>query len=135
MNKYTVTESFRYKGETYHPGDSIELTADEAASLAGLVTDTPAGATTGDTAGSQTGQETGKETGGDADLQKELDQLKLDKADLEKKLEKAGKDYAALQQANEKNVGELKAAKEKVIELGKQIGELKANTKKEGGKK
>lgn len=109
--KYIVKESFRWGGQSYMPGASIDLTAEEAAELAAFLEEGPqAGLTAG------------------------ADDQSTELQDLRAKLEQKEKDFAALQDANTRNVDDLKAARERLATMGKELGELKKAAKEKGGK-
>lgn len=115
--KYVVKESFRNGGQNYLPGETIELTSEGATALAAFLE--------GEAPSSLNEAKDQSDT---------ISALEKENANLLSRLEQAKKDFTALQGANTKTADELKAVKEKLANLGKELGELKKAANEKGGK-
>lgn len=133
---YIVKESFRFGGQAYHTGGTVELTTEEAATLAPFLEgEAPAAAQS----------ERDAQLGVIAALEKNLQELQVEleqyksqlaieaeaKAAARAELEQAKKNFTVLQDANDKNAADLKAARERTTALDKELAALK---KSKGGK-
>jgi len=134
QKEFIVKESIRYGGQSYLPGALIVLSAVVAAELAAFIQDAPdLPAKSGVSEHSDQSELVGLR----AQLQQYKDQLALEataKGEAREQLTQKEKDLSDLHTANTKTAGELATAKEKLANLGKELGELKKAAKKEGGK-